>query len=420
VGRYHGSKSDSREAMQKSYRRDVLKAIGGEVGLNQQKAKLHRDSVIAEVEEAKAKMPTDGEMLKATKNLLENKVAGPLFRKRFDLLEDLTAEEIVAAPNVRAVSGPFKSGDRATVDGEPIPMREGADPRLKPPLNQPPFKDQNEFMQFAVRNIPVEMKKLGVDGVVFPRAEEFISARSNETMRPRDLEKYKVFLDKEAKIGAAVQKLQRMKTDDDLISKVELDELGVTNILEELGALDSVISNNLVDEFRSGTGGLDRKELIEKIKSLMSKRDLADSAYSKLTGDPSSVPSDRARKVRGHMQNYGQSLDAGLKKLKMPIIELERLNVLDSNEGVARQVGGYPATLPPNTSLAVAKDKYILGDNVPAEQRRKTVEIPKYRFIDLREGKPGADVAKKVPSAYNKGGHVDIRGGIGAMAREVM
>jgi hypothetical protein len=41
-------------------------------------------------------------------------------------------------------------------------------------------------------------------------------------------------------------------------------------------------------------------------------------------------------------------------------------------------------------------------------------------MIDLREGKEGADVAKKVPSLYNKGGHVDVRGGIGAMARSVM
>lgn len=406
VGRYYGSKGDPGEVMQNAYRRDVLRAIGGDVGLNQQKAKLHRDSVIAEVEEAKANMPTDDEMLKASKSVLENPVVGPLFRRRFSLDESVTPEAVVAAPNVRSLGDPSRT---STVNL----------------LNQPPFRDQNEFMQFAVRNIPVEMKKLGVDGVVFPRAEEFISARSSETMRPGDLEKYKVFLDKEARIGAAVQKLQRMKTDDDLISKVELDELGVTNILEELGALDSVISNNMVDEFRSGTGGIDRKELIEKIKSLMSKRDLADSAYTKLTGDPSSVSSDRARRVRGHMQNYGQSLDAGLKKLKMPIIELETLNVLDTSERlpqyrVARQVGGYPATLPQNTSITVAKDKYILGDDVPAEQRRRPVEIPKYRFIDLREGKPGADVAKKVPSAYNKGGHVDIRGGIGAMAREVM
>ena len=67
------------------------------------------------------------------------------------------------------------------------------------------------------------------------------------------------------------------------------------------------------------------------------------------------------------------------------------------------------------TEGAVRQPDVAIGSN-----RRRLVEIPKYRMIDLREGKEGADVAKKVPSLYNKGGHVDVRGGIGAMARSVM
>ncbi|MGA0347363.1 MAG: hypothetical protein ACO3N9_12590, partial [Alphaproteobacteria bacterium] len=385
------------ERAKRKFRRDALKSTGGYVGDKQLKLKLYKDSIIKEVEEAKAKMPTDEEMLKATKNLLENKVAGPLFRKRFDLLEDLTAEEIVAAPNVRAVSGPFKSGDRATVDGQPVPMREGADPRLKPPLNQPPFRDQNEFIQFAVRNIPVEMKKLGVDGVVFPRAEEFIAARDSETMTPNDLERYKIFLDKEAKLNAAVQKLQRMKKDDDLISKTELDGLGITNILEELGALDgkSLVSKDEINEFKRDEVGIDIKELIEKIKSLMQKNSGRDAATN-LTGG-TRFDMYKARRVRGHMQNYGQSMEAGLKKLKMPIIELDTFNVLGvdpaNQQPIAKQIGAYPGKFGEDAVMAVAKDRYDFADDVPTDQRVKSIEIPKYRFIDLREGKPGADVA---------------------------
>lgn len=391
------------ERAKRKFRRDALKATGGYVGDKQLRTKLYKDSAIKEVEEAKAKMPTDDEMLKASKSVLENPVVGPLFRRRFRLDESVTPEAVVAAPNVRSL------GDSSATSTANL-------------LNQPPFRDQNEFIQFAVRNIPVEMKKLGVDGVVFPRAEEFIAARDSETMTPGDLERYKIFLDKESKLNAAVQKLQRMKTEDDLISKAELDELGVTNILEELGALDSVASNNMVDDFRSGTAGLDRKELIEKIKSLMQKNSGRDAATN-LTGG-TRFDMYKARRVRGHMQNYGQSMEAGLKKLKMPIIELDRFNVLGvdpaNQQPIAKQIGAYPGKFGEDAVMAVAKDRYNFADDVPTDQRVKSIEIPKYRFIDLREGKPGADVAKKVPSAYNKGGHVDVRGGIGAMAREVM
>ena len=70
-----------------------------------------------------------------------------------------------------------------------------------------------------------------------------------------------------------------------------------------------------------------------------------------------------------------------------------------------------------NVRQAVRSDGYTpLGEYA----RNGKPELAKYRMIDLREGKKGADVAKKVPSLYNKGGHVDVRGGIGAMARSVM
>ncbi len=104
------------------------------------------------------------------------------------------------------------------------------------------------------------------------------------------------------------------------------------------------------------------------------------------------------RMLRGHFQNYGDSLDASLSNLRKDGFDVSELDAF-------------------NVRQAVYSDRFTpLGEYA----KRKKSELAKYRMIDLREGKKGADVAKKVPSLYNKGGHVDVRGGIGAMARSVM
>jgi len=116
-----------------------------------------------------------------------------------------------------------------------------------------------------------------------------------------------------------------------------------------------------------------------------------------LKNDFIDMGSGRVDHLRGHFQNYGESLNAALSNLQkqgFDVSELEALNVKKRNENAYTPLGEY------------------------ARQGRP--ELAKYRMIDLREGKKGADIAKKVPSLYNKGGHVDVRGGIGAMARSVM
>jgi hypothetical protein len=153
----------------------------------------------------------------------------------------------------------------------------------------------------------------------------------------------------------------------------------------------------------------DPAELADMIKNaLRSQQD----AFMKLTGGQR-FSEMSMRKTRGHLQNYGKSLDAALKKLNVPVQELDQLNAMTADRSAFKPIGNYvPAFGSANEGV---RPTVAVGQN-----KRKEIDIPKYRLIDLREGNKGADVAKKVPSLYNKGGHVDIRGGIGAMARSVM
>ena len=365
---------------------DILQNIGGEKGLRQTQVEKFRDNIFDDVAKAKENEPTTAEMSAAVTAVLENDLLGPMFRKRFNLDETATAESIA---NYNAT------------DFDALAQQASA---LTVYANQPPFKDQNEFIQFAVRALPGEAKKLGADVVVFPKAEEFVASRKSETMTPVELERFKVALEKEEKLKDASRKLAKEYKDKE-IGGVELEELGIMDELGELGIADK----EQLDSLSLDESFFDSTELAGLIKNAL--KDQQD-AFMKLTGGQR-FGLMSMRKTRGHLQNYGKSLDAALKKLNVPVQELDQLSAMNADRSAFKPIGNYVPVF--GSANEGVRPTVAVGQN-----KRKEIDVPKYRMIDLREGKKGADVAKKVPSLYNKGGHVDIRGGIGAMARSVM
>ena len=339
----------------KTYVREQILSTLGKPGVNRYtSAERNKEVTLNRIAEAKESAPTPKEMTaQIDKILSDEQGVGDLFRRRYNLDDDVDAINIAANPQMLSES-----------------MLPASDY-----ISRPPFETQNDFTQFAMRAIASEAKKLEVDAVIVPSVEEMVMARAeHRTVAEgpagiKQIEAFKAGLAQEKKIRGAVQKLKsrgqewkkHVLTEDEI---KELQELGTT-AFEDLGYGVPKTAGEAVD------------------------------ALNSLTID---MGGGNVRMLRGHFQNYGDSLDASLSTLKKDGFDLTELDTF-------------------NVRQAVRSDGYTpLGEYA----KRGKPELAKYRMIDLREGKKGADVAKKVPSLYNKGGHVDVRGGIGAMARSVM
>ena len=329
---------------------EASNALTGRRALELAQADRYKNSVINKVADAKENAPTPSDMVRQISKILDDEQGvGDLFRRRYNLDNDTTAMDIAANPQILAEN---------MLDAEDY-------------ISRPPFETQNDFNQFAMRAIASEAKKLEVDAVVVPSVEEMVMARAEHgtvaTGRNgvKQIEDFKKGLVQEKQVKAAIQKLRSM----------DKDKVLTTEDVEALGISD-------MSDLNIARYGMPEKPA-EFIAAL-------ENSYINMGGG-------RVDHLRGHFQNYGESLNAALSNLKREGFDVTELEVLNARKPF---VAGYTP----------------LGEYA----KQGAPELAKYRMIDLREGKKGADVAKKVPSLYNKGGHVDVRGGIGAMARSVM
>lgn len=342
------------ESLKNYVRQDILNKLRMGEANRYFAAERNKEITLNRIAEAKENAPTPQDMVgQISKILNDEQGVGDLFRRRYNLDNDTTAMDLAANPQILAEN---------MLDAEDY-------------ISRPAFETQNDFTQFAMRALASEAKKLEVDAVVVPSVEEMVTARATHgavtpALAVEQIEAFKTGLTQEKKIRSAIQKVSggnikrmdrdRVLTDDEI---KELKELGTT-AFEDLGYGVPKTAGEAVD------------------------------ALNSLTID---MGGGNIKMLRGHFQNYGDSLEAALNNLRkegFDISELDAFNVRRRDGSSYTPLGEYA--------------------------KRGKPELAKYRMIDLREGNKGADVAKKVPSLYNKGGHVDVRGGIGAMARSVM
>ena len=336
-------------------REDILDKLGKPATNRYTAAERNKEVTLNRIAEAKESAPTPKEMVaQIDKILSDEQGVGELFRRRYNLDNDVDAVGIAANPQMLSESM-LDAGDY---------------------ISRPPFETQNDFTQFAMRAIASEAKKLEVDAVIVPSVEEMITARATHgTVNParaiEQTEAFKTGLAQEKKIRGAIQKVSGGN-----IKRMDRDRVLTDSEIKELQALGTTAFEDLGYGVPKTAG-----EAVDALNSL--------------TID---MGGGNIKMLRGHFQNYGDSLDAALSTLKKDGFDITELDTF-------------------NVRQAVRSDGYTpLGEYA----KKGKPELAKYRMIDLREGKKGADVAKKVPSLYNKGGHVDVRGGIGAMARSVM
>ena len=331
-------------------REGVLERLRSTNAADYMQLEHYKENVLNKVADAKENAPTPSDMVRQISKILDDEQGvGDLFRRRYNLDNDLTAMDIAANPQVLQEN-----------------MLEAEDY-----ISRPPFETQNDFNQFAMRAIASEAKKLEVDAVIVPSVEEMVMARAEHGTVAKgrngvkQIEDFKKGMAQEKQVKAAIQKLRSM----------DKDKVLTTEDVADLGISDMSDLN------------LMRYGIPEKPAEFIAA---LENSYIDMGGG-------RVDHLRGHFQNYGESLNAALSNLQKQGFDVTELEALNARKPF---VAGYTP----------------LGEYA----KQGAPELAKYRMIDLREGKKGADVAKKVPSLYNKGGHVDIRGGIGAMARSVM
>ena len=349
-----GNRYKKFELLKTYAREDILNRLGSPSANRYTSAERNKEVTLNRIAEAKESAPTPKEMVaQVDKILSDEQGVGALFRRRYNLDNDVNAIDIAEDPEILS-TGMFASDY----------------------ISRPPFETQNDFTQFAMRAIASEAKKLEVDAVIVPSVEEMITARATHgTVNParavEQTEDFKTGLAQEKKIRGAIQKVSGGN-----IKRMDRDRVLTDDEIKELQALGTTAFEDLGYGVPKTAG-----EAVDALNSL--------------TID---MGGGNIKMLRGHFQNYGDSLDAALSTLKKDGFDITELDAF-------------------NVRQAVRSDGYTpLGEYA----KKGKPELAKYRMIDLREGKKGADVAKKVPSLYNKGGHVDVRGGIGAMARSVM
>lgn len=266
-----------------------------------------------------------------------------------------------------------------------------------------PFKTQSAFNQFALRAAVREAEKLGLDGVVVPDwadmsvmpgrldSTEFTMGTNTDVTIP-------IYTDVATKIDEAVKKRTDFHTQEGSYYIPDENYLPVKDIKEIIDSIEDpkqkeaivglMPSNTSSDQFAKTTlkSYARGEELGEYYPDIA--EDLVDVGVMKNTIQGLlDTGREQTKKYRAFKTNYGDVLDAGLQRLV--------------SEGVTVENKPFGLYNPRENKIEP------FGD----------IKRPA-RVIELT-GKT-KDIAKKVPSAYNKGGHVDIRGGIGAMARSVM
>ena len=330
-----------------------------------QQANIYRDNVLKMVEEAKNVAPSKNDLASQLDRVLDDEGVGAVFREKYQVDPNATGKDIV--------QGGF------------LDLMQGRD--AEDYINVPPFETQNDFIQYATRALMHEAKKMDVDAVVMPSVEEMILGREGHIMgglepdqKIQNIESMKKTLAGEKRLREVKAKLQQLsKETDEILTAEDFEKAGILEDMKTAFSFDSLLEMNANEYLKYLTP--------DGIKSI-AKEKYADVRNAYIVDE---------RKLRGHFQNSGEALDAalnGLVKEGFDISELERLSAKTQDGSKYVSIGGY------------------------AQQGKS--DLAKYRMIDLRKGTKGSDIAKKVPSLYNKGGHVDIRGGIGAMARSVM
>lgn len=335
------------------------------------KADHYHDNVLKMLNEARQNAPTREEVISQMDEILQDPNIGDTFRSRYDISPDETGVGVAFSTRLDS---------EADVDGL---------------VNQPPFETQNDYIQFATRALMHEAGKMDIDAVIVPSVEEMIFGRGNHVFnidtQPQEkikhIENMKGVLAGEKRlreIKSMVQKLPEM------IGRQELEEIGALDELTRIANQDAAFGVAFLSDNK-----IAKKDLLNIFLSPDRIKENAKILLKKYPYGGDRILDER--KLRGHFQNSGEALDAalsGLAKEGFEVEEIEQLSVKTRDGSKYVPIGGYASQGKP--------------------------ELAKYRMIDIRKGNKGADVAKKVPSAYNKGGHVDVRGGIGAMAREVM
>ena len=346
-----------------------------------------RNQQVKRVDEAQANAPSEATLERQFSKILADPTMGPLLRTRMSNMYNsnpLAEPTSTARDMVDNVLNPN--------EGTNLNMRGASASEAGQYVNVPPFLTQNDFINFAMRVFPTEIKKLdGVDGVIVPPVEEFMAARSDEVGSLTDIESMKRITKNEKSLRRVVSKLRKM-------GKKKVGDVEFKQLLLDEGFdadADSFLTKVSDDAFYEDVPA---DKLIGEIGDVMN----TDYLKNEFTRSSSTLRESSMRKARGHLQNYGDNLTGAINKLKAAGLNVKDLPVVQSfavpGSTTNPQFGSYQGSY-------AARDPF--------------------KFIDFRD--PGtAEVAKKVPSAYKDGGPVDLRpkklvhSGIGAMARQVM
>tara|TARA_R100000084_G_scaffold108316_2_gene70673 strand:- start:220 stop:1272 length:1053 start_codon:yes stop_codon:yes gene_type:complete len=341
-----------------------------------------RNQQVKRVDEAQANAPSEAMLERQFSKILADPTMGPLLRTRMSNMYNSTplAESTSTARDmVDNVLNPNEGTD--------LKMQGVSAGEADTYINVPPFLTQNDFMNFAMRVFPTEIKKLdGVDGVIVPPVEEFMAARSDEVGNLHDIETMKRITKNEKSLRRVVSKLQKMGTKK--VGDVEFKQL----------LLDEGFDAN-ADSFMLKISDDAFYEDIPADKLIGEIGDVLQTNYFRkaFSGSSSTLTKSSMRKARGHLQNYGDNLTGAVNRLETAGFNVKDLPVVQ--------------TFSVHGSLGSYQGSYAARD--------------RFKFIDFRDPST-AKVAKKVPSAYKDGGPVDLRprklvhSGIGGMARQVM
>jgi hypothetical protein len=398
-----------------SLNRELINQLASSKTFDEAQQRTFKRSLLFELDAAQKRAPSFETLRKNINKVLTDEGIGPAFIQKLGL-EELPTASYVDRQNrqrnaVPEVSRALLNDDmdslsdalaRAFQDGQQF---SGAS-RARDMAARPPYMNQNDFMQFATRVLPGEAKKLGADMVIIPPKEEFMAARSSEVGNARQVAQFGVVLEAEDTARRAAQILRKRaakaKKDDAAPAEFKSQQ-EVDDFLDEAGVIGVLRTEIAQSVQRQGIAG-DFEELAKAIE-----KTIKDGGIKKIVAP--NVNFKDERKLRGHFQNYGRNLDAALSKLNKSGLKVEEATEIKFAN--------------PNSSGADTLGKYASREVVTGTGFGFQPSLPPFRYIDLRD--PGtAEVAKKVPSAYKKGGPVDLRpkklvhSGIGGMARQVM
>jgi hypothetical protein len=401
----------------KDFQNDVFRVMGQSTGLDEIQQRLFKSSILDELDKAQARAPSAQTLEKGIAATLKDPSTGPAFLSRLGLAERMIGETSPVAVALRnndmdELARLLSTDARSELAESVTDVYDLA--------NRPPYMNQNDFIQFATRVLPVEAKKMGVDMVVMPPAEEFMAARSAS---PQDIEALKAVVEQEDAVRRLIQSLRSKvskakKKDKDAVvgfeSQQELDDLMDQAGLSEVVRAMPVSLRVSVEPSRRaakslnevvGATSMDGYALQNSAEDLIELLGDALPNVSRVVAPRGTGGSSTTREMRGSLQNYGKNLDAALAKLNKSGVKVQE----------AVNSGAVKFASPQGSQTYLGR--YANGAGVP--------NTPAYKVIDLRD--PGtAEVAKKVPSAYKDGGPVDLRpkklvhSGIGVMARQVM